>query len=80
MASLTVKGIPEDLLERLRRSAEAHRRSVNSEVLYRLERSLDAPAIDPDAFLARIRRLQARTPMPPLTDELLEQAKREGRP
>jgi plasmid stability protein len=80
MASLTVKGIPEDLLERLRRSAESHRRSVNSEVLYRLERSLEGPVIDPEVFLARVRRLQERTPAPPLTDELLNQAKNEGRP
>jgi hypothetical protein len=36
--------------------------------------------IDPEAFLARLRLLQERTHLPPLTDELLEQAKSEGRP
>ena len=34
MASLTIKGIPDDLLDQLRRSAELHRRSLNSEVLH----------------------------------------------
>jgi antitoxin FitA len=80
MPSLTIKGIPGDLLERLRRSAEAHRRSLNSEVLHQLERSVGGAPFDPEAFLARVHRLQQRTQPPPLTDELLEQARREGRP
>jgi antitoxin FitA len=80
MPSLTIKGVPDDLMERLRRSAEEHRRSLNSEVIHRLERSVDRPSIDPEAFLTRIRRLRERTNPPPLTDELLEQARLEGRP
>jgi len=80
MASLTIKGIPEPLLSRLRRSAEQHRRSLNSEVLYRLERSVESAAVEPEATLARIRKLRERSPLPPLTDELLDQASAEGRP
>jgi plasmid stability protein len=80
MPSLTIEDIPEDLLERLRRSAEEHRRSLNSEVLLRLERSIGSASIDPEAFLTRVRRLQERTKLPPLMEELLEQARREGRP
>lgn len=80
MPSLTIKGIPDDLLERLRHSAEEHRRSLNSEVLYRLERSVGSASVDPEALLTRVRRLQERTQLPPLTDEMLEQARREGRP
>jgi antitoxin FitA len=80
MASLTIKGIPESLLIRLRRSAEQHRRSLNSEVLYRRERAVESEAVDPAAALARIRKLRERVPLPPLTEELLEQASAEGRP
>ena len=80
MPSLTIKGIPQDLLERLRRNAETHRRSLNSEVLVRLEHSVGTTRIDPEAFLARVFRLQRRTNLPALTDALLEQAEREGRP
>ena len=43
-------------------------------------RSAAIEPIDPDAFLARVRRLQERTNLPPLTDELLDQARHEGRP
>lgn len=40
MASLTLKGIPDDLLARLKREAAEHRRSLNGEVLHRLEHSV----------------------------------------
>lgn len=80
MASLTIKSIPVDLLEHLRKRAEQHRRSLNSEVLHLLERSVGGASVDPDAVLTRVRRLQDRTQLPPLNDDILDQAIREGRP
>jgi plasmid stability protein len=80
VASLTIKGVPDSLLEVLRKRAEQHRRSLNSEVLLLLENSSGANRIDPDSVLMRIHRLQARTALPPLTDALLEEAIEEGRP
>ena len=80
MSSLTIKGIPEQLLERLRESAARHRRSLNGEVLYRLEHSINVRQIDVEEILTRIQARHARSPIPPLTDELLEKAIDEGRP
>jgi Uma2 family endonuclease len=40
MSNLTLKGIPEALHEQLRVAAEASRRSLNGEIIHRLERSL----------------------------------------
>jgi plasmid stability protein len=80
LASLTIKGVPDSLLDLLRKRAEQHRRSLNSEVLHLLERSAGANPVDPAAALARIHRLQERTALPPLTDSLLEQAIEEERP
>jgi antitoxin FitA len=80
MASLTIKGIPDELLQRLREVAAEHRRSLNSEVIYRLERSVEKSPVDPEAFLARLHARQARSTAPPLTDEFLEKAIDEGRP
>ncbi|HET7274639.1 MAG TPA: Arc family DNA-binding protein [Longimicrobiaceae bacterium] len=79
MASLTIKGLPESLLERLRRAAKQRRRSLNSEVIHRLESSLGSTEVDADAILTRIQRLQDRNELPPLTDEILERAIGEGR-
>lgn len=79
MPSLTIKGIPDELLARLRQSALEHRRSLNSEVLVRLERSVSPARVDPETVLARLDALHRRIQAPPLTDELLEQAVNEGR-
>lgn len=80
MASLTIKGVPDSLLEALRKRAEQHRRSLNSEVLQLLESSAAAHRVDPAELLTRIHRLQERAPVPPLTDAILEQAVEEERP
>lgn len=80
MPSLTIKNMTGELLERLRQSAAQHRRSLNSEVLSRLERSLSGAPVDAGEFLRRVRALQERTSLPPLTDEILKRARSDGRP
>jgi antitoxin FitA len=40
MASLTIKNIPDELYEHLKQAANSHHRSVNSELIYCLERTL----------------------------------------
>ncbi|MFT5141995.1 MAG: hypothetical protein ACI80V_002037 [Rhodothermales bacterium] len=40
MPTLTLKGIPEDLMERLRHSADSDRRSVNQHAIHILDRAL----------------------------------------
>ena len=39
MATIAIKGIPDDVYEHLDQSAAAHRRSINSEVIVCLERT-----------------------------------------
>jgi len=80
MASLTIKGIPDELLDDLRQSAELNRRSINSEVLLRLERSIGRAAVDPEEFIARARARRERLRLPHLTEQSLTEAKAEGRP
>lgn len=43
MPSITIKNVPEDLLERLRQRAKEHRRSLQAEVLTILEQSERGP-------------------------------------
>jgi plasmid stability protein len=40
MPTLTIKGVPPELHEKLKKRAERHRRSMNSELLTILERAL----------------------------------------
>lgn len=63
MANLTIKGVPDQLVAELKKEAAARRRSLNGEVLHRLERSLDvAPdsASGTAAALDRVREVRER--------------------
>jgi len=79
MASLTLKNIPEDLVEQLRRSAAEARRSLNSEILYRLDASVRSRRLDPEELLDRARAVR-RTVSHPVTEEDLRRARSQGRP
>ena len=80
MPTITLKNIPDELYERLKESAADHRRSLNSEVIVRLEQTLLSVRIDPDAFLARADARRKRLALPPLTDRRLKAIKIAGRP
>lgn len=45
MASLTLKNLPDDLLDRLRERADDERRSINQQAIYILERALEDPRL-----------------------------------
>jgi plasmid stability protein len=80
MPTLTLKNIPGGLYDRLKASAVANRRSLNSEILERLDASLGGRPLDPAAFLARADALRERLSLPPLTEKGLKKAKAVGRP
>jgi plasmid stability protein len=52
MANLTIRNVPEDLLKNLRKLSQKERRSLNSEVLVLLEKSVlqDAMEINSDTI------------------------------
>jgi plasmid stability protein len=79
MLTLTIKNIPPQLYERLKISAQIHRRSINSEVLTCLEETLRSRRVDPETFLSRLNALHREISLPFLTDEALQKMKVEGR-
>ena len=60
MPTLTLKNIPGALYARLKKSAAEHRRSLNSEILDRLDASLGGRPLEPAAFLAKADALRER--------------------
>ncbi|MFL5542668.1 MAG: FitA-like ribbon-helix-helix domain-containing protein [Longimicrobiaceae bacterium] len=81
MASLTVKGIPDDVLDGMRRIAEQHRRSLNSEAIVAFERAVGPVLYDPEAILAQVRAARARMAgVRSLSPEEIERAIEDGRP
>lgn len=80
MANLTLKNVPDELYKLLKQRAVTHRRSLNNEAIVCLEQILAPHRRDPMQRLEEIRALRRETPKVYLTDEILHQAKHEGRP
>ncbi|ALP54980.1 DNA-binding protein (plasmid) [Candidatus Tenderia electrophaga] len=79
MPTLTVKNIPDELYDRLKAAAQAHHRSLNSEILYCVEQTLGARKIEVKDELAIAKALRAKTASHPISDAELDAAKNEGR-
>ena len=79
MPTLTIKNIPEDLYDQLKRYAEINRRSLNSEVILCIERAVRSRKIHPEVYLARVRQLREKTMQYPITDDEFSAAKVVGR-
>ncbi len=77
MLTLTLKNIPEDLHAMLKESAEKNRRSLNSEILARLERDLAAPTVDPEVHAKELRAFTTR--LPKVEHIRVSRYKRQGR-
>lgn len=59
MPNLTIKSIPDELYQRLKKSASEHRHSMNREVIVCLERSLLSRRIEP-GFVFSVFRVRLR--------------------
>lgn len=80
MATITIKGIPDEIYGLLKANAAAHRRSINHEAIWCLERALTSGVIDPDEFLVKADAMRKRLNLRPLTEKKLKSAKAMGRP
>lgn len=79
MTSITIRDIPEDLYARIKELAAANRRSINSELIVVIERGVAAQPLDPESFLAEVRQLRESTLDYVISDDELNEWKREGR-
>lgn len=78
--NMTLKNIPDEIYERLKLSAEVHRRSLNSEAIVCLESVLLPGRLPPSERLARIRALRNKLPKVKFKPQDIDVLKREGRP
>jgi plasmid stability protein len=79
MANLTIKNMPGDLYDQLRRKATEDRRSMNGEAIFLLEQAVRERPRDALSLLARADALRARVPGVWATDDEIEAAIDEGR-
>lgn len=77
MSTLTLKSVPEELHERLKKRAERHRRSMNSEAIMILERALKPSRMSAGEAIARAEELHDR--IGKTYPDIVSEAKRKGR-
>jgi len=77
--NLTLKNIPDEVYDRLRWSAETHRRSINSEAIVCLEAILTPARVSAAERIQRAQRLRAGLQKKFKVKEI-DSLKREGRP
>lgn len=79
MADLTIKGIAPKVLKRLKADAQRHRRSLNQELIGRLESGAVSVPLNPEDFLAQVRGVRVTQRKGRLTDRVLNRLKTQGR-
>lgn len=79
MPALTIKNLPDDIYAHLKTSAKSHHRSLNSEIIYRLERSLMPKKTSPKEVLEAARALRQQFQAAKISAEALDAARHEGR-
>lgn len=79
-ATMTLKNIPDDIYARLKEAAAAHHRSLNSEVIACLERTLVPTRVPAQERLARARRLRQDMEPGEFSAAGIDAAIDEGRP
>ncbi len=75
MRNITVKNIPDDVYDQLKRSAKINRRSINQEIIVCIESSIQDTVIEPQQFLDNARRLRKITADHPISNEELNRVK-----
>jgi len=80
MATITLKNIPDEIYPRLKKTAQRHRRSSNSEIIVCLERSLQPTAVRVGDALVTARHLRSQVGGLTFTFEEIAEARRQGRP
>lgn len=79
MPALTVKKIPDELYEHLKASAQAHHRSINSELIHCLETVLLPRQARPEEIVATARALRRQVKAKRISLKDIDAAKNEGR-
>ena len=79
MPNITVKNIPDDLYEELKRSAKINRRSINQEIIMCIESNVQHKFESPAQVLEKARKLRKKTAGSPISEiefNLIKEAKR----
>lgn len=77
--NITIRDIPDDVYEKLKKQAELNHRSINSEVIVYLKKLVQSNRRDPDQIISDAKKLKQKAKGSLSMDEI-QQAIDEGRP
>lgn len=77
--NITIKGIPDDVYERIKKKAELNHRSINSEVIVNLKKAVHNTPVDSHQIIEQAKKLREKA-KGSLSMEEINQAIEEGRP
>tara|TARA_R100001143_G_scaffold63594_1_gene73167 strand:+ start:22690 stop:22932 length:243 start_codon:yes stop_codon:yes gene_type:complete len=77
--NITIRDIPDDVYEKLKRQAELHHRSINSEVIVYLKKIVQSQRRDPAQIIAQAKKLKKKA-KGSLTIQQIQEAIDQGRP
>ena len=80
MPDLALRGLPDHLHQELKSAAVRNHRSLNGEILARLEASVGSEPVDPRALLERIRLRREGIGRIDLSEDVLRGIRDAGRP
>jgi plasmid stability protein len=82
MPALTIKNIPDSLYDKLKKTAQSHHRSLNSEIIHCLETVLVPQKMEVSERLQRAQQLRLRAQIPDgaITSADIDDAINQGRP
>jgi plasmid stability protein len=77
--NITIRDIPDEIYQRIKYQAELHHRSINSELIVNLKRSVKAHRKNPNQIIAKAKKLKQQAKGSLSMDEI-QKAIGEGRP
>lgn len=77
--NITIRDIPDEVYHKLKKQAELHQRSINSEVIFYLKQLVCSHRPDPEQVIARAKKLKQQA-KGSLTLYEIQQAIDQGRP
>ena len=79
MPNITVKNIPDSIYNKLKQQAQTQHRSMNSEIIACLERTVEPKRVSPDKILRQARMMRKKV-RGSLSAEEIQDAIYQGRP
>jgi plasmid stability protein len=58
--NITIRDIPDDVYAKIKKQADLHHRSINSEVIFYLKKIVQSNRRDPDQIISRARKLKQK--------------------